>query len=125
MNKKRSPAKSRGSVPTRKFKSYKDEATFWDELDTAPYMPDDNEWFQFEVVARSDRCEHCGSAMQNRSIDLHLVGRRITLHGVPFLVCPTCHRTRLPDTVEQLAREIEVSAAKALGPTVKERELVR
>ena len=32
------------------FKSYKDEATFWDNLDTADLMEDDGEWFHFEVA---------------------------------------------------------------------------
>ncbi len=32
------------------FKTYEDEAAFWDNLDTAPYMEDDGEWFQFESI---------------------------------------------------------------------------
>ncbi|MBI3362200.1 MAG: hypothetical protein HY023_13940 [Chloroflexi bacterium] len=125
MNKTRNPTKLQGSIRTPKFSSYKDEARFWDDLDTAAHMPDDDEWFRFEVTARSDRCEYCGSSMQTRSIDLHLVGHRVTLHRVPFLVCPTCHRNRLPETVEQLAREIEVSAAKALTPGPNVGEVMR
>lgn len=31
------------------FKSYEEEATFWDNLDTADYMEDNGQWFQFEV----------------------------------------------------------------------------
>jgi hypothetical protein len=31
------------------FKSYEEEAAFWDNLDTAPYMEDDGEWFRFET----------------------------------------------------------------------------
>lgn len=31
------------------FKSYEEEATFWDNLDTAPFMEDDGEWFRFET----------------------------------------------------------------------------
>jgi hypothetical protein len=31
------------------FKTYEEEAAFWDNLDTAPYMQDDGEWFRFET----------------------------------------------------------------------------
>jgi len=32
-----------------KFKTYEEEATFWDNLDTADFMEDDGEWFRFET----------------------------------------------------------------------------
>lgn len=32
-----------------KFNTYEEEAAFWDNLDTAPYMEDDGEWFRFET----------------------------------------------------------------------------
>lgn len=32
------------------FKSYEEEAAFWDDLDTADFMPDDDEeWFRFDT----------------------------------------------------------------------------
>jgi hypothetical protein len=31
------------------FKTYEEEAAFWDNLDTAPFMENDNEWFRFET----------------------------------------------------------------------------
>lgn len=31
------------------FKTYEEEAVFWDNLDTAPFMEDDGEWFRFET----------------------------------------------------------------------------
>ena len=31
------------------FKSYEEEAEFWDHLDTADFMDEDDEWFQFET----------------------------------------------------------------------------
>lgn len=31
------------------FKTYEEEAAFWDNLDTADFMEDDGEWFHFEV----------------------------------------------------------------------------
>ena len=31
------------------FKTYEEEAAFWDNLDTAPYMEDDGEWFRFDT----------------------------------------------------------------------------
>ncbi len=32
------------------FKTYEEEATFWDNLDTADYMADDGQWFRFETA---------------------------------------------------------------------------
>ncbi len=31
------------------FKTYEEEAAFWDNLDTSDFMEDDGEWFRFEV----------------------------------------------------------------------------
>ena len=31
------------------FKTYEEEAEFWDNLDTADLMEDDGEWFRFET----------------------------------------------------------------------------
>ncbi|MEW5987864.1 MAG: CopG family antitoxin [Chloroflexota bacterium] len=31
------------------FKTYEEEAAYWDNLDTSPFMEDDGEWFHFEV----------------------------------------------------------------------------
>lgn len=31
------------------FKTYEEEAAFWDNLDTAPLMEDDGKWFRFET----------------------------------------------------------------------------
>ena len=39
-----------------KFKSYEEEAEFWDNLDTADFMEDDGEWFRFDTPhKRADR----------------------------------------------------------------------
>lgn len=32
------------------FRSYEEEAAFWDNLGTADFMEDDGEWFHFEVA---------------------------------------------------------------------------
>lgn len=34
------------------FKTYEEEAAFWDNLDTAPFMEDDGEWFRFETPSK-------------------------------------------------------------------------
>ena len=31
------------------FKSYEEEAAFWDDLDTADFMEDDAKWFRFDT----------------------------------------------------------------------------
>lgn len=38
---------SRLQVP--EFKTYEEEAAFWDNLDTADFMEDDGEWFHLEA----------------------------------------------------------------------------
>jgi CopG antitoxin of type II toxin-antitoxin system len=34
------------------FKSYEEEAAFWDNLDTAPLMEDDGQWFRLETPTK-------------------------------------------------------------------------
>lgn len=34
------------------FKTYEEEAAFWDNLDTANFMEDDGQWFTFETPAK-------------------------------------------------------------------------
>ncbi len=34
------------------FKTYEEEAKFWDTLDTAPYMEEDGDWFRFETPTK-------------------------------------------------------------------------
>ena len=31
------------------FKTYEEEAAFWDNLDTADFMEDDEQWFRFDT----------------------------------------------------------------------------
>ena len=41
------------------FKNYEEEATFWDNLDTADFMEDDGEWFRFVTPRkRATRKKH-------------------------------------------------------------------
>ena len=39
-----------------KFTTYEEEAAFWDNLDTAPFMEDDGNWFHFETHPRRAIC---------------------------------------------------------------------
>ena len=34
------------------FANYEEEAEFWDNLDSAAFMEDDGEWFQFETETK-------------------------------------------------------------------------
>jgi hypothetical protein len=36
-------------ITVPKFENYEEEAAYWDNLDTADFMEDDGQWFQFEV----------------------------------------------------------------------------
>ena len=37
-------------LPIPEFKTYEEEAAFWDNLDTTPYLEDDGKWFRFETL---------------------------------------------------------------------------
>jgi hypothetical protein len=41
------------------FKSYEEEAAFWDNLNTADFIEDDGEWFHFDMPHRGD--SYCNS----------------------------------------------------------------
>ena len=36
-------------IKVPEFKTYEQEAAFWDNFDTADYMEDDDKWFRFET----------------------------------------------------------------------------
>lgn len=38
------------------FKTYEEEAAFWDNLDTSAFMEDDGEWFRFEIPNKRAIC---------------------------------------------------------------------
>ena len=40
------------ALQVSEFKSYEEEAAFWDNLDTADSMEDDGEWFRFNPPHR-------------------------------------------------------------------------
>ena len=53
----RSKSEKMKALQVPEFKSYEEEAAFWDNLDTADFMEDDGEWFRFDTPHRSDsRC---------------------------------------------------------------------
>ena len=99
------------------FQSREEEVLFWDNLDTADYMPDDDQWFTFEWTEREDRCERCGGGMDTRPTDLHLAGDRLILHGVPLYVCrtPGCGNIQLPSAIRNLADRLEALVQEALS----------
>jgi len=39
-------------IQVSEFKTYEEEVAFWDNLDTAPFMEDDSEWFRFEIAEK-------------------------------------------------------------------------
>ena len=79
------------------FHSREEEAAFWDNLDTADYMPaaDDDRWITLEWTERDDRCRRCGGGMDTRHTDLQIAGGRVVLRGAPIYVCrtPGCGNT--------------------------------
>lgn len=64
---------SRLEVP--EFTSYEEEANFWDNLDTADYMEDDGQWFQFEVpVKRAVRIAILPEIVEKLRLQAHAQG---------------------------------------------------
>ena len=55
----RSKSKKMKALQVPEFKSYEEEAAFWDNLDTADFMEDDGKWFRFDTPHRSD--SYCNS----------------------------------------------------------------
>lgn len=42
--------RKKNGIQLPEFKSYEEEAAFWDHLDIAAMMEDDGEWFHFDVA---------------------------------------------------------------------------
>ena len=99
------------------FRSREEEALFWDNLDTADYMPDDDQWITLEWTEREDRCKRCAGGMDTRPTDLHLAGDRLVLRGVPLYVCrtPGCGNTQLASAIRDLAERLETLVREALS----------
>ena len=102
------------------FHSREEEAAFWDNLDTADYMPaaDDDRWITLEWTERDDRCRRCGGGMDTRHTDLQIAGGRVVLRGAPIYVCrtPGCGNTQLPAAVAGIVTQIESLVDELLAP---------
>lgn len=46
---KRALLRTKNGIESPEFKSYEEEATFWDNLDTGDFMEAAGEWFQFST----------------------------------------------------------------------------
>jgi hypothetical protein len=66
----REERKLMSKIELPEFKSYKEEATFWDNLDTGDFMEDDGEWFHFDVAderVKKNNQERRGGMVQLRA----------------------------------------------------------
>ena len=52
---KRPGTKEMSKLQVPDFKSYEEEAAFWDNLDTADFMEDDGEWFHLDAPNQTAR----------------------------------------------------------------------
>lgn len=94
-----------------------EEAEYWDKTDTADMMGQETEWFTFEWTEREDRCRRCGAIMERQTVDLQLVGGRVTLRDVPLYICrtPRCGQAELPPRIVSLADRVEAVVKEGLA----------
>ena len=108
------------------FHSREEEAAFWDNLDTADYMPDadDDRWITLEWTERENRCRRCGGGMDTRPTDLQVAAGRVVLRGAPLYVCrtPGCGHTQLPAAVAGIITQIEALVDELLTPQETEED---
>jgi ribosomal protein L40E len=96
------------TIEMPEFKTWEEEADFWDRTDTAPWMEkEEGEWIgPGRVQAAVGLCRRCGARMELRHLDVAVARGRIILHSVEFYVCPRCEaRTLPPDRQEFIAWE--------------------
>jgi hypothetical protein len=104
------------------FEDWKEEADFWDKVDTAPLMEEEEgEWLgPAWIQPAPGLCRRCGAQMNRHCTDVSVAHGRIMLHEVEFYVCPRCGTQTLPPerqefvvwteaAVETTARETVVS----------------
>jgi hypothetical protein len=98
-------------IVTPKFRSYQEEAEWWDRLDFSEV------WDKLRPVrlvpGRMPPCEVCGTPMRGRVKPVPLFGGKITLNAVSHFYCPKCKVERLR---EEGRREVEavIKALKGL-----------
>lgn len=95
------------------FTDWKEEAAFWDNLDTAGLMAEEEgEWVgPGRVRPTPGLCQQCGGQMERFHLDVSMAHGRIILHEVGFFVCPHCGaRSLLPDRQEFMTWSAEEPA---------------
>jgi YgiT-type zinc finger domain-containing protein len=84
------------------FADWREEAEFWDQTDTAPFIEnEEGEWIgPGRVQAAPNLCPNCGNQLERHFVDVTIAHGRIILHAVEMYSCPHCGMRRLPEETQ-------------------------
>jgi len=102
------------------FKDWKEEADFWDKVDTAPLMEEEEgEWLgPGWIQPAPGLCRRCGAQMNRHRTDVSVAHGRIMLHEVEFYVCPRCGAQTLPPERQEFVVWTEAAVETTTRETV-------
>lgn len=110
--------------PIPEFKSYKEEAEFWDTHDSTEYEFEEEGILEVAPHIKSPRdlsprCPEDDKVLLTRYIDLEIAGGRMVLRRVPQLYCRDGHYTALLPKVEMEVRVLEAVFEALREPIAK------
>ncbi len=74
-----------------KFKTEKEEAEYWNQIDTTTLDLEEVE-LEYEPGIPDNICVICGEEMEERKMNVEAFGGKITIHGVKKYHCKKCNR---------------------------------
>ena len=92
------------------FKSIKEEAEFWDKIDTSEILrTGESVTIEWDSPGRCPLCQ--AENLRRRFIELDLCDGMVTLHGVEVHYCPSCKKTIVPETtrteIEKVSKRLQ------------------
>lgn len=92
---------------SEKFKSEKEEAEYWNQIDTTTLDLEEVE-LEYEPEIPDNVCAICGEEMEERKRDVDVFGGKITIHGVKKYYCKKCDRFIIgAEEAERLSQILE------------------
>lgn len=105
------------------FKSYEEEAEFWDSIDTTKILEEGEEVDLEYAPLPDDICVDCGNKMDVVEKDMDLLDGEITLHKVKKYYCKVCNRFFLSSAEAQRLSEILIKLCGVKEDTNYESEI--
>lgn len=109
-------------MSSEKFKSEKEEAEYWNQVDTTTLDLEEVE-LEYEPGIPDNVCAICGQEMEERKMDVDAFGGKITIHGVKEYYCKKCDRftigaeeaERLSQILARLRQQRELESICVIG----------